>query len=296
MSKVYQILTDKVLDLINKGVVPWRRPWKPGNMPRNYQGRPYNGCNMFLLSILKEFEGWNTGIFLTFKQIQALGGKIKEGQEKRHSPVFFWNWNAKGKDSVTGDEITFPVFRFFLVWNFDQVEGIELPKWARENRPPVNSLEICDAIVAGYKDGPEIRHGGDRACYSPVSDLVKMPERNSFTNSEGYYATLFHELGHSTGHAKRLNRKGITDPIRYGSHEYSQEELVAELTATFLCSEAGIENVVLDNAASYLAGWWSALKKEPKMFAMASAQAMKAAKRILGEDAKEENEEAQEAA
>ena len=300
MSKVYQILTDKVLSLIDKGVVPWRQTWQAGKLPMNYDKRAYNGCNLFLLSILCELEGWQHPIFLTFNQIKKLGGKIKEGQEKRHNPVFYWNWNCKKVDPVTGDEDTFPMFRFFLVWNIEQVEGVDLPKWATATKPAVPVLDACEAVVAGYKNGPTIKHGGNRACYNPPLDLVSMPLREDFDNAESYYATMFHELAHSTGHANRLNRKGVTDPIRFGSHDYSQEELVAELTATFLCNETGIATErVVANSAAYLRGWWAKLKSEPKLFAMASAQAVKAAKHILGsaeEAASEEETETAQAA
>lgn len=282
-NKVYQILTDKVLAMIDKGVAPWRKPWKPGMMPRNYDGRPYSGCNLFLMSILSEVEGWEVPAFLTFNQIKKLGGTLKEGEDVRSNPVFYWNWKATKVNKVTGDEEHFPLFLYFRVYNIAQVDGIKLPKWATSDKAPVDPLEACEAIIAGYKDGPTIKHGGTIAGYNPPLDLLRMPPRNDFESSEAYYSTFFHELGHSTGHKSRLNRKAINDPISYGSHQYSQEELVAELTATFLCSEAGIENAtVIENSAAYLKGWWSKLKAEPKLFAMAAAQAVKAAKRVLG--------------
>lgn len=294
MSKVYQILTDKVLELIDKGVAPWRKTWKPGNAPCNYNHRPYAGCNLFLLSIMAELKGWDHSIFLTFNQIKKLGGTIKAGEEKAHTPVFYWNWNCKKTDPVTGDESTFPVFRFFLVWNIAQVDGIALPKWATKEKAPFAPLEACERIAAGYKGGPTVKYAGHHASYNPPLDLVRMPRKEDFDTPEEFYATLFHELTHSTGHKDRLARKGVTDPISYGSHEYSQEELVAELGATFLCSEAGIEPLVIENSAAYLKGWWAKLKAEPKLFAMASAQAAKAAKHIIG--AEEEAEELEEAA
>lgn len=290
MSKVYQILTDKVLSLIDKGVTPWRKGWVGGMAPANYKGRPYGGCNLFLLSILCEFEGWEHPVFLTYKQIEDMGGTIKEDQKKRHNPVFFWNWNFEKVDPVTGDKKKIPIFRFFSVWNIAQVDGISLPKWAQKPKKAVTPIDACEAIVTGYANAPKISHGGHRAYYNPPLDSIKVPQRDNFKSSEEYYSTLFHELGHSTGHKDRLNRKGVTDAIRYGSHEYSQEELVAELTATYLCAEAGIANEsLIENQAAYLAGWWKALKEEPKMFATAAAQAVKAAKHILGttEDATE---------
>ena len=103
-----------------------------------------------------------------------------------------------------------------------------------------------------------------------------MPALNSFDSSEEYYSVLFHEIAHSTGHETRLNRKGITELSRFGSHSYCFEELVAEMTSAFLCSSVGIENTI-DNSAAYIQGWIKALKENKKMILIAASQAQKAA-------------------
>jgi len=91
-------------------------------------------------------------------------------------------------------------------------------------------------------------------------------------------------LTHSTGHKSRLNRKELTKVSGFGSRDYSKEELVAEMGAAFLCSQAGIENTI-DNSAAYLQSWIKKLKGDPKLAVMAAAQAQKAADYILDQKA-----------
>lgn len=277
MSKVYQIVTDKVLSMMNKGIVPWRRPWTGAARPCNaITGRPYNGGNLFLLSCL----GHENPAYLTYKQIVAAGGKVKAGEEKNHFPIFFYSI----KDIVnatTGKKEKMFMFRFFLVYNVDQTEGCKLPKRTQVESFDHDPIDSAHAIIEGMPKRPAIKEGGSRACYSPINDTVTVPHVSKFPKAEEYYCTMFHELGHSTGHDSRLNRKEVTDPIRFGSHDYSLEELVAEMTAAFLCAEAGIENATLENSAAYLNSWYAKLSKEPKLFWTAASRAQKAADFIL---------------
>jgi antirestriction protein ArdC len=128
---------------------------------------------------------------------------------------------------------------------------------------------------------PEIKHGLAKAFYSPSVDIVAMPDRARFDTEAGYYATLFHELTHATGHASRLNRPTLTESAGFGSNPYCREELVAELGAAFLCGHAGIENTI-QNSAAYLQNWLEALQNDNKLIVQAAAQAQKAADFILG--------------
>jgi antirestriction protein ArdC len=277
MSKVYQILTDQILKMIENGTAPWLKPWKASDPPRNISGRTYRGINTFMLNMVQVMKGYPESVWLTYNQIKAAGGTIKAGEEKAHTPVYFWNWVKRTDES--GEESTFPIFRFFLVYNIAQVDGIELPP--HEAREAVPVLDACEAIVNGMPNRPEIRYGGERACYIPTIDKINIPHRETFDSAESFYATLFHELAHSTGHKSRLNRKEIDQPSYFGSHEYSREELVAELAACFLSAEAGIAPKVIENTAAYLDGWSRALRSDPHLFATAAARAQKAADYIL---------------
>ena len=280
MSKVYQIVTDKVLEAMASGTAPWKKAWKgdsirPFNAATGYE---YTGGNFFLLSLFNHAMP----AFLTMNQIKKAGATIKAGEEKKHFPIFYAKW-MDAKDSH-GKDYQYPIFRYTLVWNVDQVDGYKLPKRCQ---PRINELaqhtpiEAAAAIVAGYKDGPKVEEKQSaKACYSPLFDTVTMPNMGQFDKVEDYYSTMFHELGHSTGHGKRLNRKELTEPTFFGSHDYSVEEMVAELTAAFLSSVAGIDNTI-ENSAAYIAGWQKTLKDDVKLFWTAAQRAQKAADLIL---------------
>lgn len=287
-TKVYEIVTQKVLEMMDKGVVPWRKAWKTVK-PCNISGRQYSGGNLFLISCL----GFETPVFLTFNQIKKLNGKIKEGQEKNHFPIFFWSFVEKV--NAAGKKETFPIFRFFLVWNFEQVEGIELPEACKliANENPV-PMESAERVISNMPNPPAIKEqmGSSRACYAPQSDCVTIPSAKQFKQTEDYYSTFFHELGHSTGHSSRLNRKEVNDPIVFGSHDYSVEELVAEMTAAFLCAETGIANEKTEeNSAAYIKGWYAKLSSDPKLFWTAASRAQKAADYILNRKADDKDSE-----
>lgn len=288
---VFKIVTDRVVDILAKGVVPWRKPWKATankmNAPHNIMGYAYNGINFFLLSCL----GYATPVYLTLNQINKLGGRIKEGEEKNSFPVFFWRW-LDVKDKATGEDKKIPLCRYTRVWNIEQVDGVKMPKkFIVEDgeKYTFNSIAAADAVVEGYENKPTIRHNDTGAFYMPHLDMVRMPNKDQFTSPESYYTTLFHELGHSTGHASRLNRKEVTDPIRFGSHDYSVEELVAEMTAAYLCAHCGIDNT-LENSAAYIEGWMRPLKKDPRMLMTAAARAQKAFYHIVGRPETDEEE------
>jgi antirestriction protein ArdC len=141
---------------------------------------------------------------------------------------------------------------------------------------------------------PEIKHGMAKAFYSPAGDFVGIPNRERFTSEDEYFSVLFHELTHSTGSEKRLNRPTITEANSFGSEEYSKEELIAEMGSAFLCGQAGIAERTLSNSAAYLQNWLEALKNDRKLIVQAAAQAQKAADFILGtkfEEAPAEHQE-----
>lgn len=274
-TKVYDIVTARIMDQMSKGNIPWVKPWNTSGMYAcNYQGRQYQGMNFFLMNLVS----YPIPIFLTFKQVMKQGGKVIKGAESL--PVFLWNWIEKV--DATGKKDKFPIFRYYNVFNIEQTEGIDLPAWYKKKLAHIenNTVDInqtCEAIITNYQNKPEIAHGGAKAMYSPTADRIAMPQRNTFNSTEHYYATLFHECGHSTGHATRLNRKELNEPTYFGSHEYSKEELTAELTAAFLCAEARIDNqAIITNSAAYLQSWMKALKNDPKLFVTAAGKAQKA--------------------
>jgi antirestriction protein ArdC len=194
---------------------------------------------------------------------------------------------ATGQDAPDTADLQMPVLRFYRVFNATQVEGIEdhpaLQALKVEPQIEFEPLAACARIAASMPNAPRLTHNEQRAYYSPHDDLVNMPEPETFKGSEEYYATLFHELTHSTGHRSRLFRSSFDAGkiAAFGSNEYGEEELTAEMGASFLCGESGISPATIDNAAAYINGWMHKIKGDPKLVIIAAARAQKAADYIL---------------
>lgn len=281
-ATVYDVVTDRIRTLLEAGTVPWRRPWSASAGPVqaiNVRGNAYRGVNRIMLPAMH----YSSPVWLSFKQAQEHGGSVRKGE--RSTPIVFWLIGDKktiedGEDA--GEHARSFVFRYYAGFNLEQTDGVTVPPATLEKLAAPRELpaiETAEHIVRGYRNAPRISHGGDRACYSPREDRVSVPDRGAFSGSEEYYSTLFHELGHSTGHESRLARD-IANV--FGDHLYSQEELVAELTASFLCAEAGIDQPVIANSAAYIASWLRSLENDHKLFALAAGRAQKAADHILG--------------
>jgi len=266
-SVAYEAVCNQIIKKMEEGIIPWKKPWKCCRPCNAKTGRPYNGVNFFLLSM----TDFGDNRWITYKQLQELGGNIKKG-EKSTQVVF---WQILNKDD-NGKNKSIPLLKYFNVFNIEQTEGVEWEKVQVDNNI------TADEIIEGYTDKPKIIHSADdRACYSPKQDVVRMPLKEAFDNTNYYYATLFHELAHSTGHKDRLARKGITDTAYFGDADYSEEELISELASAFLCNSAGIDNTTEQNAA-YLQSWMKAFKDNPNMIVHAASKAQKAADYILG--------------
>lgn len=284
-SSVYQIITEQILEALDKGVVPWRRPWGGKQLaPRSAQSQKlYRGVNVWLLFISSELAGYESPFWVTYKQAQSLGGQVRKGEKS--TVITFWtSFVPKTDENLPKDEQrNMPCLRYYRVFNVAQVDGLPDHLYAR---PDVEEHEHdpiaeCEQIAGGYVDGPEIEHGGFKACYQPEADRIIMPRPELFERREEYYSTLFHEQAHSTGHEKRLNRDtlGTADLETYG-----KEELIAEMTAALLCGVAGIAPATIDNSAAYLKGWSDTIKQDPKLVIHAAAAAQRAADLILGQE------------
>jgi antirestriction protein ArdC len=282
---VYQIITDKIINLLESGVVPWRRPWTSTGLPRNLiSKKPYRGVNFFLLSASK----YVSSFWLTMRQANQLGGHVRKGEES--TVVVFWKvddakHSAEDLDNETADAKARRRFllRYYRVFN---VEQCELPQGVLDKLPKIEThehdpIEAAERIIAAMPNPPEIQHAGSKAFYSPITDRITLPPRELFASAEEYYATALHEAVHSSGSQKRLAREGICEAAPFGSPMYSKEELTAEMGAAYLCAEAGISNAVLENQAAYVAGWLKKLRDDRKLLIHAAAQAQHAADYIL---------------
>lgn len=283
-NKVYDIVNEKILAMLEEGNIPWRKPWNctAAGAPRNLiSGKPYRGINAFLLAADNRFT---SPYWLTMKQANERGARIRKGEKS--TLVIFWKLHESKTETVTTAKGTrakmLPVLRYYLVFNAEQCEGLDYPKQTPEEaRGKFSAIEAAEKIVASYVLGPSITHGGDRAFYRPSTDAVRMPEKEAFSTPEEYYSTLFHELTHSTGHERRLNREGITAEHSFGDEIYSKEELVAEFGAAFLCGVSGIVST-FKNSAAYIQNWSRAIKANRTWIVTAAAQAQKAADLVQG--------------
>jgi antirestriction protein ArdC len=282
-KKPYEVITDRILDRLRQGVIPWRQSWRsgPSNPPMNISGRPYRGINPFILNTM----GFSSPYWITFREAKRRGGHIRAGE--KGVPVVFWKILSRKVEDRDGDveEKNIPLLRYYTVFNEAQVEGVEFPK--RDVVSEFDPIGSCEAIIEKMPQRPEIRHGGDKACYIPALDIIKMPLKEQFVSAQSYYSVLFHEATHSTLHSTRLNRRTGDDDFKFGSHAYSKEELVAEMGSAFLCGHAGIEQDTLENSAAYISSWLSKLEGDPKFVIFAAAQAQRAADFILGPQASE---------
>lgn len=279
---VYGEVTERIIEQLEAGTVPWRQPILGGERgwPANLaSGKDYKGVNVFLLAIRALSAGYRSRFWLTFRQTAQRGGHIKRG-EKGSLVVFYKMLEAK--DRETGEPTTIPVLRHYHVWNLEQTEGLNLGPEPERAERPFTSIEAAERIVAGFEDGPSIERGGRQALYWPQSDKVTVPEPERFLSDELFYATLFHELSHATGHSSRLNRGLDTKLQPFGSQDYSKEELLAELGAAFLCGIAGISPATLEDSASYIDGWLSVLKRDKRFVVQAAGGGQRAADWVLG--------------
>ena len=273
---MYAIVNDRIVEQLEQGIVPWKKPWREAGLPMNLiSGKKYRGINVMLLGSL----GYHQNCFLTFKQVKDLGGSVLKGEKP--CPVVFWKIEEK-EDEKTKELVKIPILRYHSVYNIAQCK--KLP----ENKIPVIEINqndpmlICEDIVTNMVQAPKIKYGKEQAYYSPKYDYVSVPDMESFESSEKFYGTLFHELVHSTGHESRLNRKELMKMDPFATKSYSIEELTAEIGACYLNSFAGIDIEGMDNNIAYIHSWLNRLKNDKRFIFYASSHAQKAVDFILG--------------
>ncbi len=274
---IFKEVTDRIISELDKGVIPWEKPWtgtRSGAFSRA-TGRLYSLLNQMLLGV--------PGEYLTFHQCAQEGGSVRKGEKARF--VVFWKFIEEEKVNDLGEKekVTVPFLRYFNVFHVDQCEGIKA-KHHPEDLQPADPVAEAETIIADYlnRSGCSLSHARqDSAFYRPLTDSIHLPLREQFINGGEYYATLFHEAAHSTGHSTRLNR--IISVASFGSEEYSKEELVAEISAAASMHELGIETIrTFRNNAAYIQSWLSALKEDKRLIVSAAGKAEKAVNLIFG--------------
>jgi len=323
-DEIYTMITNKMIEFIKEAKKSdYKKKWSEKKYGKGYlipfnfaSKKRYRGVNFFMLrNFDKPLEN---PFFLTFKQVDAVGGKVKKGSEG-HEVVYFTRlytysqdepklefgtydkkkfetWFAQNKHLIPEREHkkdhAIPILKYYKVFNGKDIEGIDFDLdnfkvgYIESEMPPDEPMPAADAIVENFPTPKvPIGHGGDRAYYSPGADRIQMPHKADFDTAQDYYRTLFHELGHATGSPKRLNRDLSG---RFGSKKYAFEELIAEFNAVFVSAEAGFLWHTNKNHAGYLKGWNEVLThvKDDNRFVMrAASQAQKATDYILQPDA-----------
>lgn len=279
-SDIYSQVNDRILAALEKGVIPWRRPWN-GQLSTNYDsGREYRGINILTLGIAELVHGYTSPYWVTYRQAQKHGGYIKRGEKATYIVFSDKKVREVEKDDGTKVQKVYHIIRSYPVFNWDQTEGVPRKEATQALEPDRDLVEVANHVISNMPNPPSYRESGSSAYYMPASDLVNLPPMESFKTTEGYVATKFHEFAHSTGHKSRLNRPGVMDVASFGSEEYSLEELVAELGSAYLCARLGIDNT-LENSSAYIQNWLGVLRDNKTMLLKASGKATASVDYIL---------------
>lgn len=299
---LYQTVTDKIVAAMEKGVAPWRKPWRTdrsrieSSLPTNaVTGNAYSGVNVLLLWLAAEEGGYTANRWLTYRQAQDAGGHVCQG-EACSLGVFFKPWERQAKDAdgtklfdADGDAVmdNRPVVRALNLFNVEQCEG--LPQDMLGSVQPQDAACVYPRDQAAFNRVQLMQMGSgvsvkswyqNRAYYNPVTDQITLPTFAQFDTEADYWTTLLHELVHATGHRNRLSREGITASTRqFGDPRYGFEELIAELGSAYLCAELGIYGECQHE--DYLAGWLKVLKDDKQAIFRASRFAREASAYLM---------------
>lgn len=277
---IYSSITERILQQLDAGVIPWRKTWASG-LPRSLStAKEYRGINALVLGSAEHTSRY----WVTFREAQRLGGHVRKGE--RATPVIYWKWRtaeelAKLREETDRERLAPCVPFVSAVFNLDQVEGVTRPEDDVRHQDH-RRLEVAEQMLQVTPDLPEIVHSASGGpSYHPGLDRITLPHLSQFESADHYYATLFHEAVHGSGHPKRLNRfdgAQLDQPEKYGF-----EELVAEFGAAFLCAFAGITSPSNDALqASYIEGWSRVLRKDHHLIIRAAAAAQRAVDYLRG--------------
>ena len=289
-DEYHRKFADAIIEQIRRGTAPWQKPWRPGErvLPMNVDtGRSYRGGNSLHLAAVRQERGYGDVRWGTFRQIQAQGGQVRQGQrgtrvlsfqnrrriavtDERGRP----RRDAEGKRVHRYEKLKVPYVRQYTVFNADQADGLP-PRSNAPTEPLWKAHQATERVLEG--GGVPIRHvAGDRAYYHLPRDEIVLPERGQFPSANHYYQTALHEFAHSTGHPERMHRETLIRGIEsgFGSPDYAKEELRAEIGAMMMGDRVGVGHDP-SRGAAYVEGWIEALEKDPREIRRAAADAQR---------------------
>lgn len=317
IAKFTEMMIARMEELKGNG---WKQGWIGGNAfgdaPQNLAGRTYSGANAFFLQMYAGMYDFKTPVFMTF--LQATKEKLRINKGATSFPVVYWDLSIKDKNGnrVSKEDYqlmsksqqekmeVFPFLKAYSVFNIDQTnlevvnkeryDGL-VDKFKAEHREDTQGMyknQSLDRMVEKQEWVCPIHaeKQSNDAYYTPNPDVIVVPNKSQFKkgldqdsiykDGMAYYATMLHEMAHSTGSPTRLNRSMSG---KFGNPTYAKEELVAELTAAMVGNSMGFDKRILDNNAIYLDNWIGVLRKEPKFIVSVMADVNKAASMILAE-------------
>ncbi|MEI2300533.1 ArdC family protein [Ensifer sp. MJa1] len=282
IKDTYQRITDAVIEQLEAGTKPWIRPWRGNSrgslVPRRVTGEAYRGINVLMLWLASELAGYEENTWLTYRQAQEFGGQVRKG-EKGALVVKYGTFAPKERDD--DDDRGVPYLKGYTVFNGEQVENLPQELYRPTEALPTTQVPHLEAVETFVRNtGAVITYVGTTACFRPTPDDILLPERARFVDQVHLYSTLLHEMSHWSGAKHRLNRD-LTG--RFGSESYAVEELVAELSASFLCADLGVAHDPRGNTASYLESWLKVLKNDKRAIVSAAAKAQAAADYLHGQ-------------
>lgn len=282
-TDIYQLITDKIVSALKAGVGPWIKPWDDSKVAfglhRNGNSdRPYRGINVLLLNLVAFEKGYQDPRWVTFNDVQRLGGQIRKGEQ--HTKIVFWKFREIIGDNTDNEEENsspkvIPLVRVHRVFNVEQCDRLHLTP-LDDYHPNLVNLPANDQAET-VLSLPEIRHGGVKAAFYPSRDFIQLPPKNSFESTDHYYATAFHEVIHWSGHESRLKR---TFGKRFGDKNYAFEELVAEIGAAFLGAHTNLPFKEMRHP-EYIQEWINTLKADKRAIFTACRLSQKATDFIL---------------
>lgn len=297
---VREEFADKFIKMLESDKpLSWTQGWSTGNgyqPPYNGEsGRRYNGINRFILMLKSLERGYDDPRWYTFNQVDKMEGcSIQKGEKA--TPVEYWamydtvekksmNLSAYQKFLKDNPDRKEEEFRLYVktahIFNAGQIDGLQpLPVAEQHDFEP---HLLAEEAIKTMSENMEVRltYGGDQAYYSPVSDSIHLPRRESFFSEAEYVGTTLHELAHATGAPSRLDRPlAALSADREG---YAREELVAEIASTFLSAELGVDmpESVVNNHLGYVSSWIQAIKDDNNVLFHAIKEADRAADYLM---------------
>lgn len=305
LTPARKALVDAVMKNLENGVGLWEQGWAGGGAPVSaISGKQYNGVNrMFLMAATAE-RGYSDNRWVTFKQMEDKGWSFKRDEEGRsrgkNAGVSIEYFELRDKetkqpfdrhtlDGMTADERNeymdenvYPIRKYYRVFNGDVIEGI--PERERVEHDPTGRNDRAEALIDHWSETQSpIKYGGSMAYYSLTKDEIHLPEKKDFVDMPEFYSTALHEIGHSTGHEKRLNRNLSG---AFGSAEYAEEELRAEIASMFLEQDLGVaaSDKHIENNSAYIGAWKSKIKEDPNVLFKAIADAERMTKFVMSKE------------